>query len=286
MMKKYHQIVIVFFYSLLILCKPVYADEPLPPTETPQQQNWAYSGLFGQYDKEQLRRGLQVYQEKCQACHSLNYLGFHQLTDVGGPELSIDKARSIAAENVFPAINDMGEIIERPGTLADHFPSPFANTQEAIYLNNGKEPVDLTYITRARGYDRGFPQSLFDMFTPYTDQGSDYVFALLTGYSDAIPETETTAFNRYFPGGMILMPKQLNDGDIEYPIDATGKKAPETAEQYARDVTAFLAWTADPYLESRKNTGWIVLGYFTVFLVLLLALNAQRKKIQRAKEHQ
>ncbi|EBW6663855.1 cytochrome c1, partial [Salmonella enterica subsp. enterica serovar Reading] len=42
----------------------------------PTRQNWSFSGLTGHYDKEQLRRGLQVYEEKCRACHSMKYLTF------------------------------------------------------------------------------------------------------------------------------------------------------------------------------------------------------------------
>ena len=36
----------------------------------------SFSGIHGQYDKAQLRRGLQVYEEKCRACHGIKHLSF------------------------------------------------------------------------------------------------------------------------------------------------------------------------------------------------------------------
>ncbi len=64
--------------------------------------------------------------------------------------------------------------------------------------------MDLSYIVRARTYDRGFPQFLLDAFIPYAGQGADYLFALLTGY---LPDDPQLKANRYYPGGVINMPK-------------------------------------------------------------------------------
>ena len=60
-------------------------------------------------------------------------------------------------------------------------------------------------------------------------------------------------YNKYFPGHVISMPQPLSDGQVEYPKDADGRpQAPETVEQYAKDVSAFLMWAAEPHLEQRK----------------------------------
>jgi len=45
-----------------------------------------------------------------------------------------------------------------------------------------------------------------------------------------------------------------------------GTKA--TKDQMAKDVSAFLIWTAEPKLEKRKQTGWPVLG-FLLFATIL-----------------
>ena len=42
-----------------------------------------------------------------------------------------------------------------------------------------------------------------------------------------------------------------------------------TVENYARDVTAFLAWAGDPRLEERKRLGLLVMGYLLITVVLL-----------------
>jgi len=88
--------------------------------------------------------------------------------------------------------------------------------------------------------------------------GIDYIFALLTGYTDA-PEGKTMLpglhYNPYFPGGAIAMAKQLVDGQVEYE-DGT----PATESQMAKDIAAFLAWTAEPEHDDRKRWGmqWLI----------------------------
>jgi len=45
--------------------------------------------------------------------------------------------------------------------------------------------------------------------------------------------------------------------------------APNTADDMAKDVSAFLAWTAEPKMEERKQTGFEVLIYLAVLAGLL-----------------
>ena len=42
-------------------------------------------------------------------------------------------------------------------------------------------PPDLSLITKARSYERGFPMFLFDFFTQYQEQGPDYVDCAAAG---------------------------------------------------------------------------------------------------------
>jgi hypothetical protein len=68
------------------------------------------------------------------------------------------------------------------------------------------------------------------------------------------------------PGHLIAMPKPLNDGQVEYPKGPDGKSpVPETVEQYAKDVAAFMVWMAEPHLEARKRLGFQVM----MFLIAL-----------------
>jgi hypothetical protein len=43
---------------------------------------------------------------------------------------------------------------------------------------------------------------------------------------------------------------------------------PATVDQMAKDVAAFLIWTAEPKLDKRKQTGWAVLGFLLAATVL------------------
>src|SRR4051812_45930229 len=49
----------------------------------------ASDGPFGKYDRQQLQRGYQVYSEVCSACHSMNYVAFRNLSELGYNEAEI-----------------------------------------------------------------------------------------------------------------------------------------------------------------------------------------------------
>ena len=80
--------------------------------------------------------------------------------------------------------------------------------------------------------------------------GADYVYALLTGYEEA-PDTETLGAGQYWnsamAGNKIAMAPPLSDDMVGYE-DGT----PGTLDQYARDVSYFLTWAAEPEMEVRK----------------------------------
>ncbi len=59
------------------------------------------------------------------------------------------------------------------------------------------------------------------------------------------------------------MAPPLSDDQVTY-----DDGSPQTVDQYARDVSAFLMWAAEPHLEDRKKTGFRVM----VFLVLFAGL--------------
>jgi cytochrome c1 len=236
--------------------------------ETPPRQKWSFSGPFGKFDRGQLQRGFKVYREVCQTCHGLSLLAFRNLADPGGPEFTPAQAAAIAAEYKIPdGPNDQGEMFERPGRLADRFPKPFPNDALARLTNNGVVPPDFSVIAKARTYERGFPRFVIDIFTQFQEQGVDYITALLKGYEEppagfALPEG--TQYNKYFPGHAIAMRKPVEDGRVDY-TDGS----PATLDQYAKDVSAFLAWAAEPHMEARKRIGFQVMFFLIVFAGLL-----------------
>jgi ubiquinol-cytochrome c reductase cytochrome c1 subunit len=100
--------------------------------------------------------------------------------------------------------------------------------------------------------------------------GAAYVYSILTGYQaqpaellKEFPATKTPDglhYNPYFANLNLAMPPPLTqDGQVTY---APGNPKP-TVDQMAKDVSAFLVWTAEPKLERRHATG----GWVAVFLL-------------------
>ncbi|MDN3647019.1 cytochrome c1 [Pontixanthobacter aestiaquae] len=220
----------------------------------PKDVSFAHDGAFGKWDKAQLQRGYQVYKEVCAACHSLKFVAFRDLADLGYNE---DEVKALAAEWTVPGIDqDTGEAITRPGTPIDYFPSPYPNDIAAAAGNNNAIPPDLSLMTKAR------------------PNGTAYLYSLLTGYGEPSEELKAKypdfstppglSFNEYFPNLNLAMAQPIViDDQVSY---ADGTSA--TVDQMAKDVTAFLTWTAEPSLVDRKQTGWPVLG-FLLFATIL-----------------
>ncbi|TPW31728.1 cytochrome c1 [Martelella alba] len=249
------------------------------PLKHPPSESWSFSGPFGTYDRAQLQRGLKVYKDVCSACHSLNLVAFRNLTDLGYSE---DQVKALAAEyEVQDGPDNDGNMYMRPAVPSDYFPAPFANTEQAAASNGGAAPPDLSLMAKARGINRGFPTFIFDMFTQYQEGGPDYIHALLTGFQDPPKGVEVPAgsyYNPYFANAATLaMAPPLSDGIVTYD-DGT----PETVDQYAKDVSAFLMWTAEPKLEARKQTGLVVM-VFLIILTLLVYLT--KKAVYAGKDH-
>jgi cytochrome c1 len=237
--------------------------------EAPPRLSWSFHGPFGTYDQAQLQRGFKVYREVCSTCHSLKLLAFRNLADPGGPDFTGAQAATVAASfQVTDGPNDKGEMFQRPGKLADYFPPPFPNDQAARAALGGGLPPDMSVLAKARSHEAGFPRFIFDAFTQYQEAGPDYIHAILTGYEEQPPAgfalSPGTQYDKYFPGHAIAMPKPLSDGQVEY-TDGT----PATVDQYAKDISAFLMWAAEPKLDERKRLGFQVFVYLIVLTGLL-----------------
>ena len=222
----------------------------------PESAGLSSAGLFGKFDRQQLQRGFQVYKEVCSGCHSLKYVAFRDLAKIGytKPEVkAIASQWQIEAPSVNP---DTGEPATRKNLPSDHFPSPYPNEVAARAANNNALPPDLSLITKAR------------------EDGPNYVHALLTGYRNQpaellakFPDAKTPAglhYNPYFANLNIAMPPPLTaDGQVTY---GDGTKA--TRDQMAKDVAAFLTWTAEPNLEARHAAGVAAVIFLLIFVYL------------------
>jgi ubiquinol-cytochrome c reductase cytochrome c1 subunit len=256
---------LVSFLAGSLTLSVAQAQEHNHDVMTPTRQSWSFAGPFGTFDTAQLQRGFQVFREVCSNCHSMNRLAFRNLAQEGGPEFSEAQVKALAAEyKVTDGPNDEGKMFERPARPSDHWPATYPNP-EAARAALGAVPPDMSLLAKARSYSRGFPMFLLDAVIQYQEHGVDYIYALMNGYS----KNDDPNWNDYFPGHHIGMAKPLSDGQVEY-TDGS----PKTVQQYARDVAAFLMWTAEPSLEQRKKTGLRVM----LFLILLSSLLYFTKK--------
>lgn len=228
------------------------------------QIKWTFSGIFGTYDENQLQRGFQIFQESCSSCHSADLIAFRTLSEEGGPHFSEEQVKALAAEYIVQ--DEEAEDGERPAVPADKWPSPFLTAQDARDANNGIVPPDFSVLAKARGISQPFPDWAFNYFTAYQEGGPDYIYSLLTNYHEA-PEGVDVSPGQYYNdylGGTFSMAPPLSDGLVDY----EGDVVPETLEQYAEDVAAFMMWMADPHMVERKSAGFRVL----IFLFVLAGL--------------
>lgn len=253
-MKKILPLVLVSFIAFAPVTKAADSSHNV------ESQDWSFNGPFGTFDRGALQRGFQVYSQVCAACHAMKHVSYRNLTALGYSEAEV---KAIASQyTTMDGPDDEGEMFERPMKPSDKFKSPYDNDNAARYANNGALPPDLSLITKARV------------------GGADYIYGLLTGYHEAPEGMEMGAgqyYNSVMAGEKIAMAAPLSDDIVGYE-DGT----PTTVDQYARDVSTFLTWAAEPEMEERKSTGIKVILFLLVFAGVMYAV---KKKIWADVKH-
>jgi ubiquinol-cytochrome c reductase cytochrome c1 subunit len=252
-----------------------------------ERQKWSFGGVLGQYDKAQLQRGFQVYKEVCSSCHGMSRIYFRNLVQPGGPEFPEAAVKELAASwpnKPLAGPNDDGMIVDkkgnlltRPALLSDTILGPYRNDKEAKAAQNGAIPPDLSIMAKARDlHNGGFWANHVvamgkDIAAGYQEGGPDYIYNLLVSYpkdEKDIPKGFKVAdglnYNKAYPGNQIAMVPPLSKENFIKYQDGKG-----SLEENARDVSAFLAWAADPALNQRKAMGWQVMLYLLITSVLL-----------------
>jgi ubiquinol-cytochrome c reductase cytochrome c1 subunit len=261
--------------GLALMAGPLLAGQALAATTNfePKDVHWSFEGPMGKFDKAQVQRGYKVYREVCSACHSMNLMYYRNLAQKGGPFYDPKYAnpndnavvKSLAHDIQIKDIDqDTGDPIQRPGMPADKFANPFPNEPAARASNGGALPPDLSVVAKAR------------------EGGPAYIYSILTGFVKPPAGMTVPAgkyYNPYMPGdmssfmakgakipegGFISMPPPLADGKVTFD---DGTKS--TIDNQARDVSAFLAWAAEPKMEERKAFGLGAMIYLLIFSVLL-----------------
>ncbi|MBY8976068.1 cytochrome c1 [Rhodobacteraceae bacterium NNCM2] len=239
--------------------------------------DFSFEGPFGTYDKYQLQRGFQVFHEVCAACHGIKFVAFRELGEHGGPEFPPEQVKAIAA--LYEVADLEGEPGDtRPGIPSDKFPA-----------NNAAGAPDLSLMAKARaGFHGPYGTGISQMINGIG--GPEYIYSVLTGYTGEEVEMAGSILyeNHAFPGGNISMAPPLVGEDVEYTVHGSGDgdhgeddghasdaytAPPATLEQEAKDVAAFLMWTAEPHMVNRKEAGFRNLIWLIIVSVLLYYTN-------------
>ena len=218
--------------------------------------DFSFEGPFGTYDQAQLRRGLQVFQEVCSACHGMKFVPLRSLADAGGPQIPGDDVRAYAADlSIIDA--ETGE--DRPRKETDMFPT---------VSGEGMGP-DLSLMAKARaGYHGPYGTGLSQLFNGMG--GPEYIVSILNSYTGEEKEEAGSIFyeNTAFPGGWIAMPPPLSDELVEF---ADGHANDQ--HHLSVDTAAFLMWAAEPKMMARKQSGFVAVLLLTLLTSLLYLTN-------------
>ncbi|MBF0341744.1 MAG: hypothetical protein HQL95_12405 [Magnetococcales bacterium] len=254
--------------AAVVLPQTALASSDGPPLP---RQDWSFIGMFGQFDQAALKRGARVTVEVCMACHSVKYIKFDTLKQIGFTEAEVIALAEAQSHNKKDRMTSPMD----PAAAKDSF---------------GVTPPDLSLITKAR---KGYEDYTYGLLTGYlTDADRTLVqkamedgvlsekellevssaLGLDAHHPDKVKEVLTRIlanenFNKHFPGHFFAMPQPLNDGAVAYTDGVEN-----SLKQMSHDVTTFLAWAAEPTLMARKALGIKVMLYLFVLTILFYAV--------------
>ena len=186
-------------------------------------------------DKQSLQRGAKYFVNYCLNCHSAKYMRYNRLLDIGLTEKQIVDNLMLSGGK----IGDTMEVAMNPVDAKKWF---------------GVAPPDLSVEVRARG--------------------ADWVYAYLRGYYR--DSTTATGWNNtvYVKTAMphILYELQgeqvLNHKTNALELIKPGKLSASEYNLFVADLTNYMAYMAEPTKQSRQHTGWWVLLFLGVLLIL------------------
>ena len=162
--------------------------------------------------------------------------------------------------------------LSAPAVWRTSFPSPFANELAAKAAQWRTRRLTCRHWQRRARTSADFPGSCSTCSRSIRSRVRTTSHALLKGYEEppkGFQLPQGGHYNKYFPGHNIAMPPPLPGRAGTY-----DDGAPQTMDQYSKDVAAFLMWAAEPHLVQRKRIGFQVM----IFLIVLAGLMYFTKK--------
>lgn len=197
-----------------------------------------------------LQRGAAAFQSYCSGCHSLAYMRYSRLTDIGLTEDQIKKT-------LLPANAKLGDTMSipmRPEDAKSWF---------------GVRPPDLSVEARSRGADWIYTY----LRTFYRDESRP------TGWNNLVYERSAMPHVLFqLQGEFALEPAAANGEHHASPKLARLSDGRLSAAEYdsiTGDITNFLAWVSEPAQDTRVRMGFFVIGFLLVLLVLVYNLKKE-----------
>lgn len=198
-------------------------------------------------NKVSLQRGARTFVNYCSGCHSLGYMRYARLTDIGLTEAQI-KA------NLLPSDAKLGDTMGVPMRPED---------AKAWF---GVRPPDLSVEARSRGADWIYTY----MRTFYRDDSRP------TGWNNLVYERVGMPHVLYQLQGEQALE---GHGDEHAPAKLVrvkdGQLTPAEYDAVVGDLTNFLAWVAEPSRGDRTRMGIFVIAFLIVLLGLVYALKKE-----------
>jgi ubiquinol-cytochrome c reductase cytochrome c1 subunit len=200
-------------------------------------------------DKASLQRGAKLFASKCLACHSASYMRYNRLRDIGMSEAQIRKD------------------LELPDEVKTGSTMQAAMDAASAKMAYGVAPPDLSVISRSRS--------------------ADWLYTYLRSFY--VDTSRPSGWNNTaFPG--VAMPFVLSDMQGEQALEVEehgehkaqklvlktpGSMKPDEYNAAVADLTNYLVFMGEPAVLVRHQIGWIVLGFLSILLVLMLALKKE-----------
>ncbi|MBD1389915.1 cytochrome c1 [Neiella sp. HB171785] len=199
-------------------------------------------------DNASLQRGAKLFMNYCFGCHSTQYQRYERVaTDIGIP-------LDLMQENLIFTGAKIGELME----------NSVDDEQAAKWF--GATPPDLTLVARVRGVDWIYTY----LRTFYVDEtrpfGVNNVVFPSVGMPHVLEELQGIPTKKYETRLIDGEEKLVFTGEIE--VDGSGEMSTDEYDQAVRDITNFLAYSAEPIALERQRLGYWVLGFLFILLIL------------------
>lgn len=216
-------------------------------------------------DKDSLRNGAKLFINYCLSCHSAEYSRYNRVAE------DLEIPLYLLKENLMFTTEKEGDLMKT--TML---------TEDAKRWF-GVAPPDLSLVSRVRGPDwvytylrafyqdesspSGWNNSLFE------NVAMPHAMYEMQGVQRLVGKAEAHAGDSH--GGPELAAGQKLVGDAIFELQHPGKLSPAEFDKSMADLTAFLAYLAEPAQLQRKSIGVYTLGFLIILMLLCMLLKKE-----------